>query len=62
MSNEESPFPEECDYCGTSLTEEIQYPTTTEDGENGGLEIFTFCSEECKEKWLNEYSDESDHE
>jgi endogenous inhibitor of DNA gyrase (YacG/DUF329 family) len=55
MSYEESPFPEECDYCGTPLDEEVRYPTTTVDRKNRDIHIFTFCSEECKEEWLNEH-------
>lgn len=59
MSDEESSFPEECEYCGTPLEAEVRYPTTTVDEESGALDIFTFCSEECKEKWLDEYDNES---
>lgn len=62
MSGEESPFPSECDYCGTSLKEEVRYPTTTIDMEDGDIEIFTFCSEECKEQWLTEQRDGSNKE
>lgn len=62
MSDEESPFPEECMYCGTPLDEEVRYPTITVDGENGDLNIYTFCSEECKGKWLNQHGDESDQD
>jgi len=58
MSGAGSAFPEECKYCVTSLREEVRYPTTTVDKENGDLYIFTFCSKECKEKWLAEYGDE----
>ena len=59
MSYEESPFPEECDYRGTPLDEEVRYPTTIVDGENGDIHIFTFCSEERKEGWLNDHGEGS---
>jgi len=51
-------FPKECEYCGTSLREEVRYPTTTVDKKNGDLSIFTFCSEECKDKWLTDSEDD----
>lgn len=58
MSDEGTTFPEECDHCGTSLGADVRCPTATVDGENGGLHISTFCSEECKSKWLDERGDE----
>ena len=51
MSDEGLLFPEWCDHCGTPLEVEVRYPTSTVDGENGVLQIFTFCDEECKAKW-----------
>lgn len=51
MSDEGTSFPEVCDYCGTPLEVEVRYPTSTVDSENGVLQIFTFCDEECKRTW-----------
>ena len=41
MSGEESPFPSACDYCSTSLTEVVQYPTTT-------IDIYLFSAAEIE--------------
>jgi hypothetical protein len=60
MSNDGASFPERCDYCGTQLGEEVRYPTATVDGENGSLQIFTFCDEECKANWQKNRSEEPD--
>jgi hypothetical protein len=60
MSDEGMLFPERCDYCGTPLKMEVRYPTSTVNGENGVLQIFTFCNEECKRTWHTEHGAECD--
>jgi len=50
-------FPAGCDYCGTPFEEDVRYPTTTVDGENGDLCIYTFCDGECKGDWLDEHGE-----
>ena len=54
MSELGSSFPDQCDNCDASLGEDMRYPTTTVDGTNGDIRIFTFCSEECREGWVDE--------
>jgi len=50
-------FPEGCDYCSAPFEEGIRYPTTTVDGEDGDLRIYTFCDETCKGDWLDEHGE-----
>jgi len=49
--SESSPFPDRCDHCGIAFETGVRYPTTTAEGKQGVLEIYTFCDEECKSAW-----------
>ena len=53
MKEEGEPFPEFCDYCGAAFEVGVQYPTLTEEGEDGVVQIYTFYDEECRSAWRN---------
>jgi hypothetical protein len=44
-------FSQACANCGVRLEHGVWHPCETERDEAGALDIFTFCSEECRDDW-----------
>lgn len=45
---------ENCAHCGTELSVNEWHPTVTTTDEQGELEVYSFCDDECKEAWSDE--------
>lgn len=48
---------ERCEYCGKAVETGEWYPVTKERDADGSLRLYSFCSEECQEKWREERSE-----
>ena len=45
-----------CEQCGATVDTSDWYPVTNERGEDGSVELYDFCSRECRDAWLDERS------
>ena len=43
-----------CDYCGGPVATDEWYPAATQHDDDGNVEIYGFCDEECKEQWKSD--------
>ena len=41
----------ECDHCGAAFDLGVSYPVAVEDTPDGGVELYSFCDEHCKQAW-----------
>lgn len=45
-----------CEQCGDPIETNEWYPVTSERDEDGSLQLYPFCSEDCQSAWLDERS------
>lgn len=43
-----------CDHCGGPVATDEWYPAATRHDDDGNVEIYGFCDEECRERWESE--------
>ena len=54
MDDEAAEWFQACAYCGSPLEEGVSHPVHVERDEDGGIQLYSFCDEECKENWLSD--------
>ncbi len=42
-----------CDHCGSAIDTTEWYPVTNERGPDGSIRLYDFCSEDCRDAWLD---------
>ena len=47
-----------CDYCGGPVATDEWYPAATRRDDDGNVEIYGFCDEECRQRWQSEEGDD----
>lgn len=54
-ANGSSDAPEDvCQRCGATIATNHWYPIAKERTSDGSLELYPFCSEDCKDRWVAE--------
>lgn len=53
LPNEPLSSDECCTHCGSTVDTSDWYPVTKERDEDGSLELYPFCGDECQEAWLD---------
>lgn len=43
-----------CDHCGGPVATDEWYPAATRHDDDGNVEIYGFCDEECRKQWESE--------
>ena len=45
-----------CEQCGDPIETNEWYPVTSDRDEDGSLQLYQFCTEDCQSAWLDERS------
>ncbi|QLD87491.1 hypothetical protein HWV07_07180 [Natronomonas salina] len=45
-----------CEQCGDPIETNEWYPVTSDRDEDGSLQLYPFCTEDCQSTWLDERS------
>lgn len=56
-SDQHDTFGERCEYCGTSINTSDWYPVTKQRDSDGSIRLYSFCSEDCQDAWLDEHQE-----
>lgn len=46
-----------CEYCGGPIDTSDWYPVGKDRDPDGSLRLYSFCSEACRDSWLDERTD-----
>lgn len=45
---------ERCAHCGRRFERDVRYPATVEEGDDGTLQVLSFCDEDCQAAWSDD--------
>ncbi len=40
-----------CSHCGRRFEQDVRYPVTVEEDDDGTLSIHSFCDDDCQDAW-----------